>query len=135
MCSLRRAFAQEREVTSEGKFSVAMSIGDCICRADVSGSGVSDPTARQMENAENEMQVYAADGLDNIRLIPSPNFDERPSECDISLLVIHNISLPPDEFSGDGVIQFFMNSLESKTPPFLSATSRPQGFSSLLHSP
>jgi len=95
-----------------------MSIGVCICRADMSGSGVSDLTARQMENAENEMQVYVADGLGDVHFIPSPNFDERPSECDISLLVIHNISLPPDEFSGDGVIQFFTNSLDLEAHPY-----------------
>ena len=29
------------------------------------------------------------------RQVPSPNFDERPDENDISLIVIHGISLPP----------------------------------------
>lgn len=50
--------------------------------------------------------------LSDIRFIPSPNFDDRPAECAISLLVIHNISLPPDEFGGDGVIEFFTNTLD-----------------------
>lgn len=59
-----------------------------------------------------ESRVDITDCLGNVRFIPSPNFDERPAGCAISLLVIHNISLPPDEFSGDGVIEFFTNSLD-----------------------
>jgi AmpD protein len=33
-----------------------------------------------------------------IRILPSPNFNERPDPADISLLVVHNISLPPGQF-------------------------------------
>ena len=32
--------------------------------------------------------------------LPSPNHDERPVDSVISLIVIHNISLPPNEFGG-----------------------------------
>ncbi|OYV17467.1 MAG: AmpD protein, partial [Methylococcaceae bacterium NSP1-1] len=38
------------------------------------------------------------DWLTDITRIPSPNCDERPDPTDISLLVIHCISLPPGEF-------------------------------------
>ena len=61
------------------------------------------------ENAAQKIEDYQADGPGCVRFIPSPNFDERPSGCDISLLVIHNISLPPDEFGGNGVIELFRN--------------------------
>jgi N-acetyl-anhydromuramoyl-L-alanine amidase len=44
--------------------------------------------------------------------IPSPNYDERPDEAQVSLLVIHNISLPPGEFGGTGVIELFTNRLD-----------------------
>ncbi|SFO15787.1 AmpD protein [Nitrosospira briensis] len=64
------------------------------------------------------MQVDAADCLNNIRVISSPNCDERPAGCEISLLVIHNISLPPQEFSGDGVAEFFTNRLDPEAHPF-----------------
>lgn len=64
------------------------------------------------------MQVYAEDCLTGVRFIPSPNFDERPLGSGISLLVIHNISLPPDEFTGDGVIEFFTNSLDPEAHPY-----------------
>ena len=43
--------------------------------------------------------------------IPSPNCDERP-DTPIELLVIHNISLPPEEFGGDGIQKFFTNTLD-----------------------
>lgn len=43
---------------------------------------------------------------------PSPNFDDRPHNQVVSLLVIHNISLPPGEFSGDFVQAFFTNKLD-----------------------
>jgi AmpD protein len=48
---------------------------------------------------------------------PSPNFDERPNQ-EISLLVIHNISLPPGEFKGDYVQAFFTNKLDVNHHPY-----------------
>jgi hypothetical protein len=35
--------------------------------------------------------------------VVSPNLDQRPAGTDVSLLVIHGISLPPSEFHGDGI--------------------------------
>lgn len=49
--------------------------------------------------------------------LASPNCDERPA-CPIELLVIHNISLPPDEFGGDGVLQLFTNTLDVAAHPY-----------------
>jgi len=37
----------------------------------------------------------------------SPNTDQRPDEADISLLVVHSISLPPEQFGGPYVGQLF----------------------------
>jgi AmpD protein len=45
------------------------------------------------------------------RRIPSPNFNARPGAA-IDLLVIHNISLPPGEFGGTYVDEFFSNCLD-----------------------
>ncbi|NYT43804.1 1,6-anhydro-N-acetylmuramyl-L-alanine amidase AmpD [Alcaligenaceae bacterium] len=50
---------------------------------------------------------------------PSPNHDERPAEGDISLLVIHNISLPPGVFGGTEVIDLFLNRLDCSSHPWL----------------
>lgn len=42
----------------------------------------------------------------------SPNFNDRPASTEISLLVIHNISLPPGEFDTGCVQKFFCNQLD-----------------------
>jgi N-acetyl-anhydromuramoyl-L-alanine amidase len=60
----------------------------------------------------DQMYVDRAICPGTIRFVPSPNFDERPAGCEINLLVIHNISLPPDEFGGDGVFDLFTNQLD-----------------------
>ncbi len=49
--------------------------------------------------------------------LPSPNFDTRPND-EISLLVIHHISLPPHQFGGDDIIDFFTNQLDIGKHPF-----------------
>jgi len=49
---------------------------------------------------------------------PSPNFDERPADSDISLLVIHNISLPPEQFGDHWILDFFCNKLDPSAHPY-----------------
>lgn len=44
--------------------------------------------------------------LSQTRKVISPHFDERPDVEDISLLVIHYISLPPEQFGGGYVDDF-----------------------------
>lgn len=56
--------------------------------------------------------------VENAVQCPSPNFNERPSEEQISLLVIHNISLPPGEFGGGYVERFFQNQLSASEHPY-----------------
>jgi AmpD protein len=58
--------------------------------------------------------------LKNARAVPSPNFNARPAAAEISLLVIHNISLPPGEFSDNAVEQFFCNRLDCSTHPYFA---------------
>ena len=57
---------------------------------------------------------------EHARCVPSPNFNDRPSGRDPSLLVIHNISLPPGEFGGNQVERFFLNKLDKAEHPFFS---------------
>lgn len=66
------------------------------------------------------MRIDALGWLEEGERIPSPNFDDRP-EGEIRLLVIHNISLPPGEFGGDGVRQLFTNTLDAKAHPYYAA--------------
>lgn len=48
--------------------------------------------------------------------IPSPNFSERATIVD--MLVIHNISLPPNKFDNNYVIDFFCNKLDYSKHPY-----------------
>lgn len=50
--------------------------------------------------------------------LASPNFDARPDNVQIDLLVIHNISLPPSEFGGDWIDDLFMNRLDANAHPY-----------------
>ena len=59
--------------------------------------------------------------LENIRFIPSPNFNEYPENTEISLLVIHCISLPRGEYEGNAIIKLFTNSLAPKEHPSYEA--------------
>jgi AmpD protein len=56
--------------------------------------------------------------LAGARRIVSPNCDARPAGQDISLVVIHNISLPPGEFGGDGIERLFTNRLDPAEHPY-----------------
>jgi AmpD protein len=53
--------------------------------------------------------------------MPSPNCDDRPQDALLSLIVIHNISLPPNEFGGDEVMRLFTNTLDYTQHPFYQA--------------
>ena len=53
--------------------------------------------------------------------IPSPNCDERPHGAAITLLVVHNISLPPGEFGGSGIVELFTNRLDAASHPCYGA--------------
>ena len=48
----------------------------------------------------------------------SPHFDERPEGAKVSLLVIHNISLPPGEFGGPWIDDLFMGTLDPEAHPY-----------------
>ncbi len=48
----------------------------------------------------------------------SPNHDERQSIEDIDLIVLHNISLPPNEYGGPWIDALFTNELPKDEHPF-----------------
>ena len=53
----------------------------------------------------------------------SPNCDSRPDEYDISLIVIHGISLPPGIFGKDYIDQLFCNQLNPDEHPYFKDIS------------
>lgn len=50
--------------------------------------------------------------LNIAKKIPSENYNQRPDNTDITLVVIHNISLPPGEFGNTHIEDFFTNKLK-----------------------
>ena len=69
--------------------------------------------------AESGKFEIAADGWSRqVTRMPSPNCDARPAGADISLLVIHNISLPPGQFGGAYIADLFTNQLDCSAHPY-----------------
>ncbi|WP_153101403.1 1,6-anhydro-N-acetylmuramyl-L-alanine amidase AmpD [Paraburkholderia hayleyella] len=58
------------------------------------------------------------------RRLPSPHADERPDGVAPTLIVIHNISLPPDTFGGDAIAELFQNRLDCSAHPYYDAHLR-----------
>lgn len=50
----------------------------------------------------------------------SPNYDERPEHSVSSLIVVHNISLPPGQFGGSAVNELFTNCLDPDEHAFFA---------------
>ena len=60
--------------------------------------------------------------ITSAKQVCSPNFDARPcanaASPEISLIVIHNISLPPSQYGGNGIIDLFTNTLNPDEHPY-----------------
>jgi AmpD protein len=57
--------------------------------------------------------------LDGVARVRSPNADARPDDSRISLIVLHNISLPPGQYGGGHVERLFTNELHAGAHPVL----------------
>src|SRR5574339_112053 len=53
-----------------------------------------------------------------MRIVESPNFDDRPPNTEVTLVVLHSISLPPGEYGGGAIEQFFTNRLDPEAHPY-----------------
>lgn len=71
--------------------------------------------------AKFDLEITADHWLEPVRRVVSPNQDARPRGYDISLLVIHAISLPPGEFGTGEVEKLFTNSLDCGAHPSYSS--------------
>ena len=79
------------------------------------------------------MRCWRGDGwLKGARWVLSPNQGPRPAGSDVSLVVLHNISLPPDDFSGNWIERFFMNRLDPQARPYFSTIAGLQVSAHLL---
>lgn len=58
--------------------------------------------------------------LRGARQVPSPNFDARPGGILPELIVVHGISLPPEQFGGPWIDRLFTNSLPPDEHPYFA---------------
>ncbi|MBF7688810.1 1,6-anhydro-N-acetylmuramyl-L-alanine amidase AmpD [Acinetobacter rathckeae] len=70
-----------------------------------------------MQDRSNTFLVEAG-VLGGARQVQSPNFNPRPFDAEIQLIVIHNISLPPAQFGGGYIEDFFQNRLDHTKHPY-----------------
>ncbi len=72
----------------------------------------------QKRGNSNVPLTIAPDGwLANTRHLPSPNYEQRPDQ-EISLIVLHNISLPPFEYGNEAIDALFTNQIKPEQEPF-----------------
>ena len=64
------------------------------------------------------VRIGAEHWIEGVVRCASPNCDDRTDPDDIALVVVHNISLPPGEFGGPAVIDFFLNRLDHGAHPY-----------------
>ncbi|MEN8282248.1 1,6-anhydro-N-acetylmuramyl-L-alanine amidase AmpD [Acinetobacter gerneri] len=80
-----------------------------------------------------QTKFQVVDGeLIGARQIASTNFNQRPENTEIQLLVIHNISLPPSQFGGGYIEQFFQNQLDWSVHPYFKTIEGMQVSAHLL---
>ena len=65
------------------------------------------------------MRVTEAHQLESATFVPSPNFDVRSVDTDITLVVIHCISLPKGQFGTGVPSQLFLNAIDFDEHPDL----------------
>jgi AmpD protein len=94
-------------------------------RIDPGSDANADSRAGVRVNAEDTIGVNAGiDGegwLAGAERRPSPSQDHRPPGMNIDLLVIHNISLPPGDFSGEWIDALFLGRLDPTAHPYFRA--------------
>lgn len=73
---------------------------------------------RQAVSADDIKTLRSTGRVPGSHWCPSPNFGLRPEGASISLLVVHNISLPPGQFGGPEIEEFFCNRLDCSAHPY-----------------
>ena len=77
----------------------------------------SDPNFEELGSDPN-FRLDIAGVCAGARWTPSPHHDPRPEDAEISLVVIHNISLPPGEFGGPWIDDLFLGRLDPEAHPY-----------------
>jgi AmpD protein len=59
-----------------------------------------------------------------MKIVESPNYDDRPANIEITLIVLHSISLPPGMYGGDSIERLFTNRLDPHAHPYFREIAR-----------
>lgn len=70
------------------------------------------------EPMHNHLHDWQDGWFKSARWCPSPNFGPRPLADDITLALIHSISLPPGVYGGDDIERLFTNRLDWSAHPY-----------------
>ncbi|MFV8784397.1 1,6-anhydro-N-acetylmuramyl-L-alanine amidase AmpD [Microbulbifer sp. SA54] len=70
--------------------------------------------------------------LSGVRRVPSPHCNSRPDSTEIDLLVVHSISLPPGQYGGSYIDEFFLGQLDIDAHPYFSEIASLQVSAHLL---
>ena len=81
-------------------------------------SDTSEPRCSSAPFCVQVAELRATGRFPGTKWCPSPNFGSRPDNAAISLLVVHNISLPPGRFGESYIEDFFCNRLERQAHPY-----------------
>ncbi len=73
-----------------------------------------------IDDCMTELKIDDIGWLQAVDVVQSPNCDARPDNTEIKLIVIHGISLPPSEFGGGYIQQYFCNQLDSNANDYFS---------------
>lgn len=71
-----------------------------------------------MSGAHTDHDAWQDGWWPHARRIPSPNFGPRPEREDVTLALIHSISLPPGIYGGDEIERLFTNTLDWSAHPY-----------------
>ena len=83
--------------------------------------GARRPAGNSPRAGRAALRIDAAGVAVGVRQLLSPNADARPEGAEVTLLVVHNISLPPGVFGGDDVLRLFTNTLDCAAHPAYAA--------------
>ncbi len=68
------------------------------------------------------MKIDLSSGIiEGVKQVPSPNCDSRPSGVRPEALIIHSISLPPGQYGGSEIEEFFCNKLDCSAHSYFHA--------------
>lgn len=67
-----------------------------------------------------KLSIDDAGWIQSAELIESPNYNARPGDVELKLIVVHGISLPPGEFGGGYIQNFFCNRLDANAHEYFA---------------